>query len=44
MAFVEQYHPELPAYLQAGITQYVDDLETAAIARLLEEDEGQSAR
>lgn len=44
MAFFEQIHPELPAYLQAGITQYVDDLETAAIERLLAEDESKSSR
>lgn len=32
-------HPELPEYLETAITRYVDDLETVAITRLLEEDE-----
>jgi hypothetical protein len=44
MAFFEQIHPELPPYLQAGIAQYVDDLETAAIERLLAEDEVKAGR
>jgi MerR family transcriptional regulator, thiopeptide resistance regulator len=32
-------HPDLPAYLQAGIAQYVDDLEYAEIERMLAADE-----
>lgn len=32
-------HPDLPGYLQAGINQYVDDLEYAEIERMLAEDE-----
>lgn len=38
MAFFEAYHRDLPAYLQTTITQYVDELETEAIARMLAED------
>jgi DNA-binding transcriptional MerR regulator len=33
-------HPDLPPYLQEGIRQYVDDLETAELERMLEEDRG----
>ncbi len=32
-------HPDLPEYLQAAITQYVDDLEYAEIERMLAEDD-----
>jgi hypothetical protein len=39
MAFFQQIHPDLPAYLQMTITQYVDDLEYAEIERMLAEDE-----
>jgi DNA-binding transcriptional MerR regulator len=39
MATFQQVHPDLPAFLQAAVTQYVDDLEYAEIARMLEEDE-----
>jgi len=39
MAFFQRIHPDLPAYLQATITHYVDDLEYAEIERLLAEDE-----
>lgn len=39
MAFFEQIHPDLPAYLQTTITQYVDALEYAEIERLLAADE-----
>ncbi len=35
----QKLHPDLPAYLQEGITQYVDDLETAEIERMLAEDD-----
>lgn len=31
-------HPELAAYMRAAIVQYVDELETAAVEALLEED------
>jgi DNA-binding transcriptional MerR regulator len=37
--FFEQIHPDLPAYLEQAITQYVDDLETTEIERMLAEDE-----
>ncbi len=39
MATFHKFHPDLPAYLQATITQYVDDLEYAEIERMLAEDE-----
>lgn len=39
IAFFQTLHPDLPAYLQETITQYVDDLEYAEIARMLAEDE-----
>lgn len=39
MANFEELHPDLPAYLEASITRYVDDLEYEAIERLLAEDE-----
>ena len=39
IAFFQQLHPDLPAYLQETITQYVDDLEYAEIAHMLAEDE-----
>lgn len=35
----EKVHPELPAFLETAIEQYVDDLETAEIERMLAEDE-----
>jgi MerR family transcriptional regulator, thiopeptide resistance regulator len=35
----QKIHPDLPQYLQDGITQYVDDLEYAEIERMLAEDE-----
>lgn len=38
MAFFRQYHADLPAYLQAGIIEYVDALETEEIERMLMED------
>ncbi len=44
IANFQKLHPELPAYLQQGITQYVDDLETAEIERLLAEDEARNTR
>lgn len=44
MAFFQQIDPDLPAYLQETITQYVDDLETEEIAHLLAEDDELQAR
>lgn len=45
MANFEKIHPELPAYLEQAITQYVDDLETAELERMLaEEDSDDTAR
>lgn len=38
IAFFQQLHPRLPDYLAEAITQYVDDLETAEIERMLAED------
>lgn len=39
IAFFQQIHPDLPAYLQEGIRQYVDDLEYAEIEQMLADDE-----
>jgi hypothetical protein len=39
IAFFQTLHPDLPAYLQVIINQYVDDLEYAEIARMLADDE-----
>jgi len=39
IANFQKLHVDLPAYLQEGITQYVDDLETAEIERMLAEDD-----
>jgi DNA-binding transcriptional MerR regulator len=36
-------HPDLPDFMKSAITYYVDDLETAAIARMLADDEQDSA-
>lgn len=44
MATFEALHPDLPAFLEAAIEQYVDELETAAIARLLEEENEEETR
>jgi MerR family transcriptional regulator, thiopeptide resistance regulator len=44
MAFFQQIHPDLPPYLQESITHYVDDLETAAIERLLAADNDDEKR
>jgi MerR family transcriptional regulator, thiopeptide resistance regulator len=41
MAFFHKFHKNLPEYLRTGITQYVDDLETAEIEHLLAQDEAQ---
>src|SRR5689334_12441486 len=39
MANFQKIHPDLPQYLQESIAEYVDQLETAEIARMLAEDE-----
>jgi hypothetical protein len=39
MANFQKLHPNLPAFLQEAITEYVDQLEYAEIVRLLSEDE-----
>ncbi len=39
MANFKKLHPDLPGYLQDGIMEYVDQLETAEIAQMLAEDE-----
>jgi hypothetical protein len=39
MAFFHQFDQDLPAYLQATITHYVDEQETAALGQMLAEDE-----
>jgi hypothetical protein len=41
IANFQRLHVDLPQYLQEGIRQYVDDLETAEIERMLQEDRGQ---
>lgn len=38
MTNFEKIHPQLPAFLEAGIAHYVDELETAVLERLLAED------
>ncbi len=38
-SFFHALHPDLPEYLHAAIAEYVDDLETAEIERLLAEDD-----
>jgi len=38
IANFKKLHPDLPQYLQDSITQYVDDLETAELERMLAED------
>lgn len=44
IATFQELHPDLPAYLEAAITRYVDDLETAEIERMLVEDEMERLR
>ncbi len=44
IANFQKLHADLPEYLAEGIEQYVDDLEYAAIERLLAEDEEQSGQ
>ncbi len=43
IANFQKLHVDLPGYLETAITQYVDDLETAEIERLLAEDEANRA-
>lgn len=43
IANFQKLHVDLPAYLETAITQYVDDLETAEIERMLAEDEAHQA-
>jgi len=42
IANFKKLHPDLPGYLQAAITQYVDDLEEAELARLLAADQSKA--
>ena len=39
IATFQKFHPDLPAYLQESITQYVDALETLELERMLAEDQ-----
>lgn len=39
-----ELHPDLPSFLETAITQYVDDLETAELERMLAEDEDNESR
>jgi DNA-binding transcriptional MerR regulator len=41
--FFNKIHPDLAGYLSSAIVQYVDDLETAELERLLAEDEARKA-
>lgn len=43
IANFEKLHKDLPQYLKAAIVQYVDDLETAELERMLAEDEANQA-
>ncbi len=43
IANFQKIYPKLPAYLQETITQYVDDLESAELERMLAEDDAQKA-
>jgi DNA-binding transcriptional MerR regulator len=43
-ATFQQFHPDLAGYLEAGINHYVDELETAELARMIAEDEAQAAQ
>lgn len=44
MANFEKLHPQLPAFLEEGVTHYVDVLETAELERMLAEDDADDAR
>ena len=39
-----ELHPDLPSFLETAITQYVDDLETAELERMLAEDDNSESR
>jgi hypothetical protein len=43
MANFQKLHPDLPAFLEAGISFYVDQLEEAELRRLIADDENASA-
>jgi len=44
MAFFQRFHPDLTPYLQQTITQYVDELETRELERMLAEDAAKRLR
>lgn len=44
IANFKKLHPDLPDYLSAAVAQYVDDLETGEIERMLAEDEAEKRR
>ena len=44
MANFQNIHAELPAYLEAVIEHYVDELETAELERMIAEDEDLARR
>ncbi len=44
IANFQNIHPELPAYLERVIEEYVDELETAELERMLAEDEALAQR
>jgi DNA-binding transcriptional MerR regulator len=43
-ATFQKLHTDLPEFLREGITQYVDDLETAELERMLAEDEARKGQ
>lgn len=43
VANFQKLHDDLPAFLEEAITEYVDELETAAIQALLDADEGKDS-
>ena len=43
IANFQELHPDLPAFLEASIEKYVDDLETVEIERMLADDEADQA-
>ncbi|QPC82140.1 MerR family transcriptional regulator [Phototrophicus methaneseepsis] len=44
IANFQKVHPDLPQFMEDAVTKYADDLETAAIERLLAEDEELASR
>ena len=44
IANFQRIHPDLPAYLERVIAEYVDELETAELTRMLAEDEALERR